>query len=362
MRRREQMRRLRRQLIATCYAGLDGDELRLQILRGLRQLVPVDAAFFASADPSTLLFTGAISDEISAEATPLFRANEIGGRDFNHFTDLARRPVPIEWLDRATGGQRGLSPRYREIMAPMGLGDELRLALRTGTACWGFVCLHREDSPSGFGVADEEALRGVLGHVAEALRRDHAFPKASTPATEGEAGVILLHSDLTPAGSTPSGEAWLADLAGASARPAGWLLPVAVLAVAEHLCRLTQDTTDRSHPPPRVRVCTPSGQWLALHASWLQSDGPARQIAVVIEPVRRHELAPLILGWYGLTLREGEVARLVLQGLSTDAISSRLRITADTVQDHLKRVFDKSGVRSRRELVLAVSGGMRPPA
>jgi hypothetical protein len=37
---------------------------------------------------------------------------------------------------------------------------------------------------------------------------------------------------------------------------------------------------------------------------------------------------------------------LVCQGMSTRQIASRLHLTADTVQDHLKSVFDRSGVHS----------------
>jgi DNA-binding NarL/FixJ family response regulator len=44
------------------------------------------------------------------------------------------------------------------------------------------------------------------------------------------------------------------------------------------------------------------------------------------------------------------VAALVLHGQSTRQIVSKLHISADTVQEHLTAVFDKVGVRSRREL------------
>jgi DNA-binding NarL/FixJ family response regulator len=52
--------------------------------------------------------------------------------------------------------------------------------------------------------------------------------------------------------------------------------------------------------------------------------------------------------------QEQTVTRLLCRGLSTREISERLTITTNTVQDHLKSIFDKVGVRSRRELVTAI--------
>ena len=43
--------------------------------------------------------------------------------------------------------------------------------------------------------------------------------------------------------------------------------------------------------------------------------------------------------------------QMVVRGLSTAEISKTLLISSNTVQDHLKAIFDKVGVRTRRELV-----------
>jgi DNA-binding CsgD family transcriptional regulator len=106
--------------------------------------------------------------------------------------------------------------------------------------------------------------------------------------------------------------------------------------------------------PPRARVQTRSGRWLVLHASRLSGPAGNGSIAVILEPAAPAEVAPLVLQAYGLTEREAQVAQLVLQGLATGDITDRLSITALTVQQHLKAVFDKTGTRSRREFVAQV--------
>ena len=61
--------RTRRQIIRLCYASLDARTLRLEILRALQRVVSVDAAFFATLDPVTLLFTDALTDPVLQDAT-----------------------------------------------------------------------------------------------------------------------------------------------------------------------------------------------------------------------------------------------------------------------------------------------------
>jgi DNA-binding NarL/FixJ family response regulator len=99
----------------------------------------------------------------------------------------------------------------------------------------------------------------------------------------------------------------------------------------------------------------PSGQWLTIHASRL--NGADQSIALIVEPTAPVALAPLIIAAYGLTDRESQVTQRLLTGLARKNIASELRISLHTVNDHVKAIFDKTGVSSAGELRFQVFRG-----
>jgi DNA-binding NarL/FixJ family response regulator len=54
----------------------------------------------------------------------------------------------------------------------------------------------------------------------------------------------------------------------------------------------------------------------------------------------------------GLTERETEVLRLLVQGRSNKEIAQALQIVEDTVKTHVKHILAKLGVQSRTQAVL----------
>lgn len=342
-------------LIGRCYAGLDAAGLREEVLRRLRRMLPVDAAFFATVDPMTLLFTSAAADEPLGAATPLFLGNEFGRADVNKFAALAESADPVASLDRATRGRRPASARYREIMGPLGLGDELRAALVTKNGCWGVLCLHRQDASHGFDAREIDLIRRISPHVAEGLRRAVTIgPAAAVAAEAAVPGMIVLDANLAVVSMSHEAERWLAEI-GEAGWPGASELPVPVYSAAAGLVRL-ENCPATAQPPATVRVRGRAGAWLSLHASRL-SGAPAPQIGVVIEPAPAAHIGSLLLDAYGLTAAQSRVVALVIRGHSTRQIVRELHISANTVQEHLTAAFDKFGVRSRRELVAAVLSG-----
>ena len=72
---------IRQEIIRLCHAGLDSKTFRIESVKRLKKAIPVDASFFATADPATLLFTGAVLDDVLASATAQFLENEFMRED-----------------------------------------------------------------------------------------------------------------------------------------------------------------------------------------------------------------------------------------------------------------------------------------
>lgn len=333
-------------LVRVCRGAADPALLRDRVLRCVRRLIPVDAAFFATADPQTLLFTGAWTEEPLDVASAQFLDNEFRGDDVNAFASLATAPTHVATLDTATCDNRYTSHRYREIMRPLGLGDELRAALVVGARCWGYLCLHRTDHPLGF-TAREVALLERLGpHIAAALRRTVVLGRIEADGPITRPGVVMLSDDLDLLASTPEAEQLLSLIRTDST---AFALPTPVLSVAAALLAVERGALPAA-AATSVTVPAVNGQWVTLHAARLHGPGHGA-ISVVIDPAEPGAAPTMLLDAHGLTRRETDVATLVLRGASTREITAALHISANTVQDHLKSVFDKIGVRSRRELV-----------
>ena len=126
-------------------------------------------------------------------------------------------------------------------------------------------------------------------------------------------------------------------------------LPPSVLAVAGRALRGAENA-DTPGEVALARVLSTEGRWIVLHGASLVADG-ARRVAVIVEPADPARISPLLMAAYGLTEREQDVTRLVLRGHFTAQIAADLSVSPHTVQQHLKSVFEKTAVRSRRDLV-----------
>jgi DNA-binding CsgD family transcriptional regulator len=345
-----------RELERLSASGLDSRTFRLAALRQIKRVVPVDAAMFSSADPTTLLFTDGMVDEILRPYAREFMSIEFLADDVNQFRDLARPGRIVGTLDVETAGRRERSPRYTEILEPLGLGDELRVALVEAGRCWGFMCLHRARGP-GFSAGEAVFMRRAAGHLANGLRTGLLLESVSKAPDVDEPGLLVLAADLSLVTANPAAELLLAEVGDEYWRGQAEL-PYAVYAVVGGLLARDRSEQAAHAQQAHVRMRTATGRWLTLHATWVTGpeSGRARQIAVILETSPPNQIWPLVAAAHQLSARESQVTLLVAEGRSTSEISQALRLSENTVQDHLKAIFDKFGVHSRGQLVAAIFG------
>jgi DNA-binding CsgD family transcriptional regulator len=329
--------------------GLDAVTFWGEATELLARAVPHDfTPCWWTLDPASLLMTSHFNPgfpEVPREWLDI----EYYEEDVKPFAEVARSDRPVATLHETTRGDPSRSLWYRVALEPHGAEQEVRAGLRTRDGVpWAALSLYREPGRREFDLAELELLLELAPYLAEGTRRGLLIGEASDPEGPDAPGLLVLGADLNPESMTPGVERWLAEL------PDGdWegkdRLPSAVLAVARRALR-SAGGVDAPGEIALARVLSQTGRWIVLHGAALVSDR-SRRAAVIIEPAHPARIVPLLMAAYGLSEREQEVTRLVLQGASTAEIAQRLFVSAYTVQDHLKSVFEKTDVRSRRELV-----------
>jgi DNA-binding CsgD family transcriptional regulator len=349
----DRARRVRQEIVRLAHTRADSFELRQTVADRLRKHVPFDAFCWWTTDPATLFLTTSVAEwwEMpSAECLEIHR-NEYLEPDFNKFRGLARGRAPAASLGQATEGKPELSSRYRGMMRPDGFEAELRAAQVVDGACWGALALYRRGDSPAFEQHEIDFVARLGPHLAEGLRTSLVVTAIDRQDATGATGLVVLDAEGRITALTAGAARWADEIHGpAGRRPAEHRLSEAIWAVASLARGL--ENADEVPRLPRARVRTEAGEWLLVHAARLERDGDSiGEVAITIEPARPVQIASLLVRAYGLSERETDVVKGVLQGLSTEQIAQAIYLSPYTVQDYLKSVFDKVGVRSRRELV-----------
>jgi DNA-binding CsgD family transcriptional regulator len=343
------------------HAGLDGLALLRRLTDTLRPLVPFDAFCATTTDPASNLVTDAIAERETASATNAldssanYFARVYFEHDFGDTLAMLRTGQHVRRLSDATGGDLACSGRYRLHLRPRRLGPEI-YATFVDRGLWGQLHLTREEGAPDFSDQDVDLVRHAVPRIAAGLKFAALRARAEL-VTEHDAseapGVLILDRAGRVVSSTANVDGFLRDLGGRPATAENERdLPVAVQVVLAALDRTLSSAPASDGRVPRLRVRAASGRWLTLDASQTEvaADRPSERV-VVIGPAHSEEIAWLSMSAYELSPREEEVVRLVVRGLSTKRIADHLFIAEHTVQRHLSNVFEKVGVRSRRDLV-----------
>jgi DNA-binding CsgD family transcriptional regulator len=338
-----------------CLMGLDSKTLRQRVTERLGKAVPFEAYAAFTMDPSNGLITHALQTIGDEGGLRVYLERVFFEDDVLEFDWMARNRLPVGLLSEATEGELEKAPRYRELVAPLGYGYELRGAFSTDTQLWGGLALWREKGRPDFGAREVAFVRRVAPHIAAGLRATTLQQELHDHRVDDEAaGVLVLDAWGTVVQHNAAAGRRLEELGDLGRRwREGEGLPAPVWTVLGALKRSLKPETDGDlNGGPYLRVRARSGRWLTLQASLAEwsHKRPAESV-VVIAPAGPKEVLRLSAMGYGLSPREQEVVDLVVRGASTRQISKTLHISEYTVKDHLKNIFGKVGVRGRRALV-----------
>jgi DNA-binding CsgD family transcriptional regulator len=325
-------------------SGVECESMRREAIVELQRVIGFDRWCWPLADPDTLLPNSGLAEHDFGPGVPRLLELEYSGDDFAAKHIVARRANSAGSLSVETGGDLARSLRWDEVMRPVGIGDIATVACRDALGCWGWIEPYRDSDDRPFEEHDLDLLEKAGSSLGSALRRSAMGVSEGGVVEPSPPGMIVLDRNLRPVSWTAGARAWINVLPSAPFYTSLGMLPTVVYPAA---------TLARSRSEG-VQACAlvhaVDGRWVRIEAALLEGERDG-EIAVNLRAATATETFGLLCRAYALSRREREVVALLVVGLDTRAVSGRLFISSHTVQDHLKSVFGKVGVHSRRELL-----------
>jgi DNA-binding NarL/FixJ family response regulator len=330
-----------REIKDLCYRGLDSAVLRERVGdRLVRHLggssaLPVHSVS-VGLDPAVMqTFYGLVL------MTPSL--------DFGPWIAGARRAARLE--DLVDDPDR--DPYSTEILRPSGLRFDVQVACVGGGWSWGHMCLRRGDKDRPFEHHEVRFLESLAPHLTAGLRA--AANRSAVGAGPGrQTGIVVLATDGKVELANGVAERMLRQPVSGTRH----CLLTAVHIVAARL-EHALTTAGIDVVPQLTFVDEASQETYRMRAERvIDAEGRDRGL-VVIEPATSFDSSEQAqaLARFGLTRRECEVAIGVVRGRTTAEIAGDLVVSAHTVHDHVRKVFDKVGVSSRQQLAVRLMGG-----
>ncbi len=332
-----------------CNLGLPGPLVLPSLLPVLRQVVKADhAAFFYCDERGSIL-------NLYAERLlpPAVQARYHDRHNDAQFRQqyLARVAAARAVSRRSVDAEERARDYYCDVLQPLGIEHFLYAVVRAGPRVLGQLSLYRGERGPAFSERDEELLQEVLHYLGEALAvpSPHAAAAALEQSVEEGLAVFdavgqIVYSD----------EPWGRLIRMAEGNP---ITPATALHEAQALPRFVAAVLEAIDASPQALHRTDTA-WGSFAFRRHQLVGPEGQTArglivsrLSSEPLRLTEGAADL----GLSPKQREVALLLAQGKSNQAIASELCITLNTASYHVKQVFARLGVHDRAAVGKALS-------
>ena len=350
--------RARSDLSRLAAARLDNDGFRWEAAGILRRAIGFDGWCWLLTDPGSRLPTRDLGENMLVDqAIRSFVRRHPEAWD-GPWDQSAGQPVTV--ISAVTGGDLARDPAWRETFGPAGVGDHLSAPLMADGTCWAQLHIQRDSCGEFFSADDAELIAGVAPMLAARIRDglpgrapyDDTAPRYDPLP---EPGTIITDGELSLIAATQAAWDWI-DRLGLTKPNDAEPLPGFIYAAATRAAM--SRAREAELRPIRVRLQAADRRWAVVRVARLL--GASGGYVITFEAARSEDLVPLLMRAWSLTPREREVARLVIDGLSSQDIARALFISVHTVRDHLKSIFGKTGVSRRQDLVTALAGGARP--
>jgi len=134
-------------------------------------------------------------------------------------------------------------------------------------------------------------------------------------------------------------------------RSTGWAVPGSAQSSPARISCMASGCAARAAGSTRAQLRT-AHQMLAAIGMEAFAERARQELQATGEKVRKRAVGTRD----DLTAQERQIARLARDGLSNPEIGARLFLSPRTVEWHLRNVFTKLGISSRRELANALAG------
>ncbi|MEY8752401.1 LuxR C-terminal-related transcriptional regulator [Alkalicoccobacillus gibsonii] len=304
--------------------------IRIEMRETLSNYCTFDAYYISTVDPTTLLPTGSLTD-------PRIESihNELLHNEFKENENVAR----ILHLEN------GEETRLKEILAPADFGDELRVPLMYRNQCWGVIHLFRTKASSSFTQEDLSLISNLSRSFASKIANHFQHTKVQGHVTPG---TVITDTNFNMIYSNEHGQLWLDTLKTIEHINTNQT-PRSVQGL---LARLDIDKATSK----KLILNSADEGFFQIRAEKLQDHHSDEVIAFHFENVSFADQYTYAKNQYELSEREGDVTDCVLKGYTTKKIAETLFISMHTAQDHLKSIFRKVDVHTRRDLINKLMG------
>jgi len=346
--------RTRQRIEQLATRSLTPPELGRHIMQALAEALPNDGFRLFGVDPGTLLVNrllAASNDDVwardewlrdiylAADPLPYIELPNLMRLNLHAVAAQERQseswgyPQPV--LAQLTEREHYLA--FHELRSPV--GGTIFGCFQADGRWLAAAQLYRRDRDRPFLRTDVAFLRLIAPTIGRAVASAFARERAMTDAPKrgsATSGIVILDANGKVDFSTPAGDDWLRLLL---ERDGNGALPTALWAAVAR-ARTAADGAG-------VLLAPTSAGAVRIEVS---AAGPDGRFAAVVAPPQPPDLPSIPEGWQ-LTPQEARITELILRGSSNRDIAAALVVSENTVQSHLRHIYEKVSVRSRTQLL-----------